>query len=68
MMLGRLPEAEFVPIWLENAARAMPKGEQIPLPLLCALSFGRALPDGLAADREKFLTEARERLVAMKSR
>lgn len=63
-----VPEAEFVPVWLENAARAMPKGEQVPLPLLCAVSFGQALPDGLSADREKFLTEARERLVALSSR
>lgn len=63
-----VPAAELVPVWLENSARSMPKGEQIPLPLLCAVSFGEPLQAGLSADRETFLTVARERLVALSSK
>jgi 1-acyl-sn-glycerol-3-phosphate acyltransferase len=34
------PEAELVPVWIENLGRVMPKGSVIPVPLLCTLSFG----------------------------
>lgn len=60
------PEAEFVPVWLDNLSRALPKGEILPLPLLCAVVFGEPLPEGLAADRESFLRVARDRLVALR--
>ncbi len=63
-----VPEAELVPVWLENLSRAMPKGEALPLPLLCAVSFGAPLPDGLAADRESFLLTAHAALVALRAR
>lgn len=63
-----VPEAELVPVWLENAARAMPKGESLPLPLLCAVSFGEPLADGLSAEREAFLVTARAALLALRAR
>jgi hypothetical protein len=31
-----------VPVWLENLGRVLPKGEIIPLPLLCSINFGHA--------------------------
>lgn len=34
------PQVEFVPVWLENLHRVMPKGHVIPLPLLCTVNFG----------------------------
>ena len=36
----RHPEIEFVPVWIENLNRVLPKGEVLPVPLLCKVSFG----------------------------
>lgn len=38
------PQVEFVPVWLENLHRVMPKGHVIPLPLLCTVTFGAPVP------------------------
>ena len=38
------PQVEFVPVWLGNLQRVMPKGQVIPLPLLCTVTFGAPLP------------------------
>lgn len=61
-----MPEAEFVPVWLDNISRTLPKGEILPLPLLCAVTFGDTLPGELVDNREEFLRIARERLVALR--
>ncbi len=60
-----VPEAEFVPVWLDNLSRALPKGEFLPLPLICSVAFGAPLSDGLAGAREEFLVTARTRLVEL---
>ena len=31
-----------MPVWIENSRRVMPKGELLPVPLLCTLSRRRA--------------------------
>lgn len=59
------PGVEFVPVWIENLGRVMPKGSVIPVPLLCSLSFGAGLQ--LQADETKtdFLDRARAALAAL---
>ena len=56
-------DVEFVPVWLENLGRVLPKGEIIPLPLLCSINFGT--PMRLAGDEAKpvFLDRARKALL-----
>jgi len=34
------PEVELIPVWIENLNRVMPKGEFVPMPLLCTVTFG----------------------------
>jgi 1-acyl-sn-glycerol-3-phosphate acyltransferase len=41
---------ECVPVWIENLNRVMPKGEFVPIPLLCTLTFG--VPLRLAAGED----------------
>ena len=36
------PRAELVPVWINNLARVMPKGQLVPIPLLCTVTFGTA--------------------------
>jgi 1-acyl-sn-glycerol-3-phosphate acyltransferase len=60
-----MPEVEFVPVWIENLGRVMPKGALVPVPLLCTLIFGSAFK--LQADESKiqFLQRAREALLEL---
>lgn len=57
------PEAELIPVWIENLGRVMPKGSLIPVPLLCTLSFGPPLAPGEGESREAFLSRARSALL-----
>jgi 1-acyl-sn-glycerol-3-phosphate acyltransferase len=61
-----VPEAEFVPVWIDNIARVMPKDEMFPIPLLCGVIFGTPLR--LARDEEKdaFLSRSRSALLALR--
>ena len=58
---------EFVPVWLDNLKRVMPKGKLLPLPILCTVSFGA--PISLLDDesREAFLARARAALLGLAS-
>lgn len=62
------PGVELVPVWIANLNRAMPKGEMIPVPILCTVSFG--LPVRLRDGEEKsaFLERARAALLALRPR
>jgi len=58
------PDTEFVPVWIENLNRVMPKGEIIPVPLLCKVVFGA--PQRLDhEDKDAFLTRTRNALLAL---
>jgi 1-acyl-sn-glycerol-3-phosphate acyltransferase len=37
------PAVELVPVWIDNLNRVMPKGEFLPVPLLCSVRFGSPL-------------------------
>ncbi len=62
------PGVELVPVWVANLNRAMPKGELIPIPILCTVSFG--MPVRLREGEEKtaFLERARAALLALRPR
>ena len=62
------PEVELVPVWIENLNRVMPKGEYVPIPLLCTVAIGA--PVMLRADEEKraFLDRCRNALLALARR
>ncbi|TAG13099.1 MAG: 1-acyl-sn-glycerol-3-phosphate acyltransferase [Rhodobacterales bacterium] len=59
------PEVDLVPVWIANLNKVMPKGEIIPVPLICTLTFGAPLH--LAADEAKdaFLARASAALLAL---
>jgi 1-acyl-sn-glycerol-3-phosphate acyltransferase len=59
------PAVEFVPVWIENLGRAMPKGSLIPIPLLCTLSFGPSLLAEPGESRSDFLLRCRNALLAL---
>ena len=61
------PETAFVPVWIENLNRVMPKGEIVPVPLLCKVTFGS--PQHLNGDdKETFLGRTRDALLDLSAR
>jgi 1-acyl-sn-glycerol-3-phosphate acyltransferase len=62
---GARPDVECVPVWIENLNRVMPKGEFLPIPLLCTLTFGAPVTIQPGEDKDRFLERARDALLAL---
>ena len=61
----RFPQAELVPVYLDNPRRVMPKGSFLIVPLICTARFGAPLIPDPGEDREQFLLRARSALMAL---
>ena len=61
----RFPQAELVPVYLDNPRRVMPKGSFLIVPLICTARFGAPLTLDPSEDREQFLARARNVLLAL---
>ena len=59
------PEVELVPVWLENLNRVLPKGEVVPVPLMCKVTFGEPLRVARDEQRKPFLARAERALLAL---
>ncbi len=64
----RRPQVEFVPVWIDNLSRVLPKGEILPLPILCSVTFGAPLRLEQGEGRQAFLDRARSALLALAHR
>ena len=65
--LGRArPDVELVPAWIANLTAIMPKGEVIPLPLMCTVTFGAPVRVKDGEDKATFLTRAAAALAALR--
>jgi 1-acyl-sn-glycerol-3-phosphate acyltransferase len=62
----RNPDALFVPVYLSNMNRILPKGEVLPVPMVSTISFGMPIELRAGDDKQSFLTRARDALVAMR--
>lgn len=62
------PDVEFVPVWLDNLNRVMPKGQIIPLPLLCTVTFGAPQPLQPGETKDSYLQRTRQALMALNPR
>ena len=64
--LGRSrPAVELVPVWIDNAARAMPKGRWFPVPVLCTASYGAPLRAEAGEDKAAFMRRAEAAVLAL---
>lgn len=61
----RRPDVEFVPVFLANLNRILPKGETLPVPMLSRVTFGRPLAIDPAESKDSFLAKARTALVEL---
>jgi 1-acyl-sn-glycerol-3-phosphate acyltransferase len=60
------PEVQLIPAWIDNVQRVMPKGEVVPVPLLCSVTFGAPLRIEPDEDKRAFLARAREAVMALR--
>jgi len=60
------PEVQLIPAWIDNVQRVMPKGEVVPVPILCSVTFGAPLTLQPGEDKRAFLDRARNAVVALR--
>lgn len=54
---------EFVPVWINNINRVLPKGKILPIPLLCDVRIGTALTKLPDESKQDFLERTRQALL-----
>ena len=62
----KFPDVVLVPAWINNVQRVMPKGEVVPVPILCSVTFGVPLALGRDEERSSFLARARQAVVDLR--
>ena len=61
------PKVELVPVWIENLNRVLPKGEIIPIPFICSVTFGPPIKLKPDEDKQNFLDRAQAAVLALEA-
>ena len=61
----RHPAAILVPVYIDNLNRVMPKGEWLPVPMLCTVHFGGGFTLDPQESKADFIARAQSRLEAL---
>jgi len=61
------PDVQLIPAWIDNVQRVMPKGEVVPVPILCSVTFGAPLTLQPGEDKRAFLDRARAAVIELRS-
>ena len=59
------PNVQLIPAWIDNVQRVMPKGEVVPVPILCSVTFGAPLALLPGEDKRAFLDRARAAVIEL---
>jgi 1-acyl-sn-glycerol-3-phosphate acyltransferase len=62
----QFPEVPLVPAWIDNVQRVMPKGEVVPVPVLCTVTFGAPLTLHPGEAKSAFLSRARRAVLELR--
>jgi len=62
----KFPQVVLVPAWINNVQRVMPKGEVVPVPILCSVTFGAPISLGTGEERSAFLARARQAVMDLR--
>lgn len=54
-LAARRPEAELIPVWIDNVNRVLPKGEIFPVPMLGSITIGAPIRREEDETKEAFL-------------
>lgn len=70
----KFPNVVLVPAWINNIQRLLPKGEVVPVPVLCSVTFGTPIQvqksgqgeDAWLEDHAAFAERARNAVIALR--
>ena len=62
----RFPSAVLVPAWINNVQHVLPKGEVVPVPVLCSVTFGAPIQVQDGEECKSFLERARACVLALR--
>lgn len=62
----RFPDVQLIPAWIDNVQRVMPKGEVVPVPILCTVTFGAPMRLEPGEDKRDFLERARAAVIGLR--
>ena len=62
----QFPDVALIPVWIDNVQRVMPKGEVVPVPILCSVTFGAPIALEPGEERRPFLDRARRAVMALR--
>ncbi len=60
------PDVDLVPVWIDNLNSVMPRGEVIPVPLICQIFFGAPMHLEDGEDKDRFLERASVAMLALR--
>lgn len=60
------PQARFVPVWLSNVRRVLPKGAVLPVPLACVVNHGPPISVQPGESKQQFLERARAAMLELR--
>lgn len=62
----QFPDIPLIPCWIDNVQRVMPKGEVVPVPILCSVTFGSPMRLEPDEDKRALLERARAAVIALR--
>ncbi len=62
----KFPNVVLVPAWINNVQHVLPKGEVVPVPVLCSVTFGTPMQVHAGEERRAFLDRARSAVMALR--
>jgi len=65
-LMQKYPDIEFIPVYLKNVSKSMPKGTFHPLPLICTIYFGSPMEKIENENKTEFLNRARTSVINLK--
>jgi 1-acyl-sn-glycerol-3-phosphate acyltransferase len=66
LLAAQFPQVQLIPAWIDNVQRVMPKGEVVPVPILCTVTFGAPITLAAGEDKRTFLDRARNAVIALR--
>ncbi len=65
-LAAKYPAVELIPAWIDNIQRVIPKGEVVPVPVLCSVTFGAPIKLEDGEERRAFLDRARQAVIVLR--
>jgi 1-acyl-sn-glycerol-3-phosphate acyltransferase len=63
---SKRPDVQFVPVYLSNLNRILPKGEILPVPVISHVTFGAPLRPDANETKDSFLAKAHDAVCALR--